>query len=350
MTPGSANMPQHEDISTPPPPRPLPIAPRYRTLRAIVWEYGILAFVLAALILFFGQTTDRFLTWTNFETLANRTLPAPTILAVGMTLVLIIGGIDLSVGSVLGLSAAVLGVLVAVPERPGDVGCDLPLWIGVLACLGVGLLAGAANGAVVVRWGVPSFIVTLGMLEVARGLTYMLTQSRTAYIGLKIQPFAEASLGGMSLSFLIALAVVVLGQFLLSNTVFGRNLVALGCNEEAVRLSGIKVKPLRVTAFMLSGLLAALAAVIEVSKQQNAEPNAGKGYELEAIAAVVIGGTSLMGGRGSVVGTFLGVMIMAVLSSGLTAMGAREEHKRVITGAVIVVAVILDGYRSRLRP
>ena len=119
MTPGSANMPQHEDISTPPPPRPLPIAPRYRTLRAIVWEYGILAFVLAALILFFGQTTDRFLTWTNFETLANRTLPAPTILAVGMTLVLIIGGIDLSVGSVLGLSAAVLGVLVAVPEQIG---------------------------------------------------------------------------------------------------------------------------------------------------------------------------------------------------------------------------------------
>lgn len=322
---------------------------RYHFLLAAALEYGILAGVLLALIILFGLLSRNFLTLANFETLANHTLPAPMILAVGMTLVLIVGGIDLSVGSVLGLSTAVMGVLVAVPDKPEALGYNLPLWIGIAACLGMGVLAGAVNGGVVVLWGIPSFIVTLGMLEVARGLAYLLTGSQTAYIGKKILPFAQASAGGASLSFLIALAVVALGQFLLSCTVLGRNLVALGCNEEAVRLSGIRARPLRMAAFMFSGLLAALAAVIETAKLQNAMPDAGKGYELEAIAAVVIGGTSLMGGRGSVIGTFFGVMIMAVLSSGLTAMGAKEEHKRLITGTVIVAAVILDGYRSRLK-
>jgi ribose transport system permease protein len=151
----------------------------------------------------------------------------------------------------------------------------------------------------------------------------------------------------LTLPFLLALLIVVLGQLTLSRTVFGRYLIAIGTNEEAVRLSGIDPRPYKLVVFGLSGLLVGLAAVIDTSRFQSANPNAGSGFELQAIAAVVIGGTSLMGGRGSVISTFFGVLIIAVLNSGLASVGARDETKRLITGLVIIVAVIVDQYRQR---
>ena len=153
---------------------------------------------------------------------------------------------------------------------------------------------------------------------------------------------------GLSLPFLLAIAVVVIAQLVLSRTVFGRYLIAIGTNEEAVRLSGIDPRPIKLAVFLITGLLVACAAVIDTSRFQSANPNAGSGFELQAIAAVVIGGTSLMGGRGSVVGTFFGVLIIAVLNTGLAALGAKDETKRLVTGAVIVAAVILDQVRHRL--
>ncbi len=152
---------------------------------------------------------------------------------------------------------------------------------------------------------------------------------------------------GLTLPFLLAVTVVVVAHLTLTRTVFGRYLVAIGTNEEAVRLSGIDPRPIKLAVFCAAGLLVALAAVIDTARFQAANPNAGTGFELQAIAAAVIGGTSLMGGRGSALSTFLGVFIIAVLNSGLAAVGARDETKRLITGAVIVAAVILDQYRHR---
>jgi len=295
-----------------------------------------LGFLVAA----FGLRTEHFLTRQTLVTIANQ-VPDAVVLAVGMTLVLVVAGIDLSVGSVLALSSGVLGVAILRGHWP--------VWAAILAALATGALCGLINGLVTVAWRLPSFIVTLGMLEVARGATYLVTRSQTQYIGAPIERVAEVTLLGLSLPFLVALALVVLGELLLTRTVFGRYLVAIGTNEEAVRLSGIDPRPLKVAVFALCGLLSGLAAVVQTSRLASADPNAGNGAELQAIAAVVVGGTSLMGGRGSVVRSLLGVLIIAVLGSGLAQVGASEPAKRVITGGLIVAAVILDYYRQRLR-
>lgn len=307
-------------------------------LRELAATYGGLLLVLLVLTGVFGLGSRHFFSPATFQAIANQT-PDAVIIAVGMTLVLIAGEIDLSVGSVLALSSAVLGVCL--------VRYDLPLSVAVAACLLAGLTAGLLNGLVVICWKLPSFIVTLGMLEIARGSAYLVTSSQTQYIGERIEGIAAAEALGLSLPFFVALGVVALGQVALEKTVFGRHLIAVGTNEEAVRLSGIDPRPVKLVVFMLSGLLSAVAAVIHGSRLASADPNAGTGYELSAIAAVVIGGTSLMGGRGSVVSSFFGVLIISVLGSGLAQIGAQEPTKRLVTGCVIVAAVILDQIRER---
>jgi ribose transport system permease protein len=308
-------------------------------LRAILADYLGLVLVLAGLVLVFSLFTNHFFTLTTFRTIANQ-VPDAIIIATGMTFVLIIGGIDLSVGSVLALSSAVLGACL--------VDFQLPLPLAIAACLGAGLICGLLNGVVVVRWALPSFIVTLGMLEMARGAAYLTTGSRTKYIGSAIESVAETALFGLSLPFIVAVVIVAAGQFVLSRTVFGRYMISIGTNEEVVRLSGIDPRPIKIAVFTVCSLLAAVAAVIHSSRLSSADPNAGTGFELQAIAAVVIGGTSLLGGRGSVVSTFFGVLIIAVLGAGLAQIGAQEPTKRLVTGGVIVAAVILDYYRNRL--
>ena len=309
-------------------------------LPAVVTDYLGMALALVGLIIFFGLKADNFFTLTTFRTMANQ-VPDITIVAVGMTLVLIIAGIDLSVGSVMALAGAVLGLCL--------IRFNLPLPVAIAACLLVGVLCGAVNGLVVITWRLPAFIVTLGMLEIARGAAYLVTQSRTIYIGEPVEVITEASVLGLSLPFIVAVLIVVIGQLTLSRSVFGRYLIAIGTNEEAVRLSGIDPRPLKCAVFVLCGFLTSVAAVIHTARLSSADPNAGYGLELQAIAAVVIGGTSLMGGRGSVVGSFFGVLIIAVLGTGLAQIGAQESTKRLITGCVIVAAVILDHYRHRIR-
>ncbi|HNT87229.1 MAG TPA: ABC transporter permease [Candidatus Hydrogenedentes bacterium] len=297
-----------------------------------------LVLVLATLVVFFGLITRHFFSFTTLQTIVNQ-IPDSLVIAVGMTFVLVIAGIDLSVGSVLALSGAVLGVCLA--------RLHWPLPPAIVACLFTGLLAGTVNGAVTVRWALPSFIVTLGMLEAARGAAYLVTTSQTQYIGEPIERIAEAGLFGISLPFLIAFLIVIIGQTVLSHTTFGRYMLAVGANEETARLSGVPTRMVRLSVFMISGLLASVAAVIHCARMSAADPNTGIGYELNAIAAVVIGGTSLMGGRGSVANTFLGVLIIAVLQNGLVQAGAQDPTKRIVTGAVIVAAVIVDYYRRR---
>ncbi|MDF1657437.1 MAG: ABC transporter permease [Verrucomicrobiales bacterium] len=302
--------------------------------------------VLALLIAVFALISDRFFSASTFNQIANQ-VPALAVIAVGMTFVIITAGIDLSVGSVLGFAGAMLGLSM--------VDWGWPLLLALPLAMLAGGLCGWANGWVSVRFAVPSFIVTLGMMQMARGLAYLGTDSQTKYIGAPVEWLGAPIPGiGVSWAFLFAVLVVVLGQLVLSRTVFGRYVRVIGANEEAATFSGINTRPIKIAVFILAGALAGLGAAFASSKLASVDPNAGVGLELSAIAAVVIGGTSLMGGRGSIVGSFIGVLIMATLETGLAQIGASEPIKLLITGIVIVVAVIIDAWRAgkmkRLKP
>lgn len=302
-------------------------------------DFLVLLAVWAGMIVLFGCLRDSFFSMATLGSVANR-IPALALVATGMTLVMVTGGIDLSVGSVLGFCGAVVGVLMA------DQQWGLPG--ALIASMVAGGMIGTLTGTVSVKLRLPSFIVSLGMLEIARGLAFLTTDSQTKYIGAGVESLG-APMGGLVISpaFLIALVIVACGQILLSHMALGRHLVAIGANREAALISGVPVDRPRILAHALLGLLTGLAAVFNCSRLGSADPNAGVGFELSAIAAVVVGGTSLMGGRGSVVKSFLGVLIIATLEAGLVQIGASEPVKRVVTGAVIVAAVLADTWRRK---
>ena len=311
---------------------------RTSQVREVVENSLGLVVVLILLIALFSFQTAHFFSATTFKAIANQ-IPTAIFIAIGMTFVLIIGGIDLSVGSVLALGAGILGVAI--------VQWHWPLWAASVLCVLAGALCGLLNGFLTIRFQLPSFIVTLGLLEAARGATYLVTNSQTMYIGSAVEAVENVSLLGLSLPFLIAITLAIVAQLVLSGTVFGRYLIALGTNEEAVRLSGIDTRPIKLAVFVISGALAALGGISYCAQLSSADPNAGSGFELAAIAAVVIGGTSLMGGRGSVINSLFGVLVIAVLETGLAQIGAQESVKRMVTGMVIIIAVIVDFYRTR---
>lgn len=295
--------------------------------------------VWGGLLLLFGELGPGFLSAATLGSVANR-IPALLLCATGMTLLMVTGGIDLSVGSLLGFCGAMVGVAMV------DWGWGLA---GAIALsIALGLAVGGVNGLVSVKLRLPSFIVTLGMLEVARGLAFLATHSQTKYIGAAVEGVGAPIAGWIvSPAFLVALAIVAAGQALLSTTVLGRHLVAVGANPEAAAIAGVPVDPPRLWAHALVGGLTGLAAVFNCSRLGSADPNAGAGFELSVIAAVVVGGTSLLGGRGSVAKSCLGVLIVATLEAGLVQLGASEPAKRVVTGLVIVVAVLADSWRRR---
>lgn len=310
-----------------------------KTAKHFVLHHAGLLVVLGILTLIFGLGTDSFFRFQTLGVIANQ-IPDLTLVAVGMTFVLIIRGIDLSVGSTLALSSAALGSLL--------IDHDQPVLLAIIAAVLVGSLCGAANGLISVKANIPSFIVTLSMLEIARGLTKLITNSETKYIGSVIEPISNPiSPISFSPAFLFAVTVVVASQFVLRRTVFGRYCIAIGTNEDAVRLSGINVVPYKVTAFVLCGVFCGIAGIFHAAKLSTADPNAAVGMELSAIAACVIGGTSLMGGRGNVSSTFLGVLIIATLQTGLATLGVSDPIKQIITGSVILIAVISDALRQR---
>jgi len=306
-------------------------------LRNLLDDYFIFL-SLILLVISFGFATDNFFSLSTLTALLNQ-LPALTLVTIGMTLVLISGGIDLSVGAVVALSAGVIGI------AKNTYGLSLPL--AAFCGISAGACAGLINGFLGSYMRLPIFIVTLGMLEAARGLAYLATDSQTIYMGAGIQKIAmPLMMGGVSIALVSAITLVVVGQFVLMRTLFGRYLIAIGTNETAARLSGINTKPYVLGVLVISGVLAGLAGLMNAAYLGAADPNAGVGLELSAIAAAVIGGTSLMGGRGSIVGAFIGVLIISVLQNGLAQMGISEPVKRLVTGAVIIFAVIIDKWRS----
>lgn len=298
-----------------------------------------LALALILITVVFSFLSKNFFQLSTLTTIANQ-IPELTFVAIGMTLVLVIRGIDLSVGSLLALASAIIGVMM--------VKYQWSLVSSLLVALLATLICGTISGALTTLLRIPSFIVTLGMLEIARGGTKLITNSQTFYIGQRVEWFGEPIQGiGVSPAFLAAAVAVLVAQLLLIQTVFGRYCVAIGTNAEVVRMSGIRTWPYMVAVFSISGLCCAFAAWAQLGRMPTSDPNAAVGLELSAIAACVIGGTSLMGGRGTVIGTFLGVLIIQTLQTGLAQIGVRDENKQIITGAVIILAVSIDALRSR---
>lgn len=267
------------------------------------------------------------------------------VLSVGMTFVILTGGIDLSVGSLIAFG----GIIAAWIVRWG--GAPPVPWIfaGWMAALAVGILCGGATGLLVTRVHVPPFIATLALMSSLRGLGYILAGGQP----IAPLPSAYTILGRyrlfdlIPLGVLVMLAVFVLGGILLNATRFGRHVRAIGGNEEAARLSGVPVARIKTAVYMMCGMLAVLGGLIASSKLGSGDPKSGLGDELSVIAAVVVGGTSLSGGRGTIPGTFIGLLIVSVLNSGLNWIGVESFGQQVILGLVILAAVLLDRFTAR---
>ena len=309
-----------------------------RWLDAIPEEAGIFGalLILGAVLTF---TSPVFLTGENLATVA-RQFSVIGIIAVGMTFVIVAGEIDLSVGSVLALAGIVTAKLA--------VDYAWPLPGAVLAGVAAGTLAGFLNGFFTVAMGIPSFIITLGMMSVVRGLTYVITQGApVADLPEGIRFLGYGTVFGISIPVVTMLVSAVAGGVVLAKTKLGRYVYASGGNLEAARLSGVPTAQVRILVFALTGALAAMAGIINTGWVTIAQPVAGLGYELDVIAAVIIGGASFSGGKGTVLGTMLGATLMGILRNGLVLLGVNVYWQQVAIGGVIVLAVMLDKVRRR---
>jgi putative xylitol transport system permease protein len=265
------------------------------------------------------------------------------LLALGMTFVILGRGIDLSVGSILALAAAIAALALGRSEQP-----IIQVLLAVLLALAVAAAAGALNGFIVTRFKVEAFVVTLGMLTFARGATLILLGGRPAQIGAHaFDNFAQSQVLGIPVPLICFVIVLMLSGILLNKTPFGRYLYATGSNPEAAYLSGINTDLVRFYTFVISGVLAGFGGILLASRLFSATPILGEGYELDAIAAVVIGGTSLMGGRGRLSGTVAGVLIISIVNNGLDLLGVSSYYQLLVKGFIVVLAVVMDKYWHR---
>ncbi|MGQ0564971.1 MAG: ABC transporter permease [Gemmobacter sp.] len=308
-------------------------------------------FALIAIVAVFSTLSPNYLTVSNLLIMASH-VAIYGILAIGMLLVILNGGIDLSVGSVLALSGVVAGALMQGIEIPAlGVILYLPVWAVVVVTCCIGALVGAVNGVLIAWFKVPAFVATLGVMYVARGVALLQTNGLT-YNNLSGRPelgntgfdwIGFNRLGGIPISVLVLATIAVVTALMLMRSSFGRWLYASGGNERAADLSGVPVNRVKITVYMLSGMLAAVAGLVLASQLTSAGPTAGETYELTAIAAVVIGGAALTGGRGTVQGTMLGAFVIGFLSDGLVIIGVSSYWQTVFTGAVIVLAVLMNS-------
>ncbi len=312
--------------------------------------------VLFLLLLFFSWMAPAFLTANNFSILAKH-VAISAILAIGMTFVVLTGGIDLSVGSVAGLGGMIAGYILTQGISIGGTKHLPSVFVAVLVTFAFCLLIGALNGWLVARVGVAPFIATLGTLYIARGAALLLSNGKTFpnLAGVPNEPRTGFSTIGQSF-FLhvptpvwIMAAVFAFAAFVAAKTPFGRHVYAVGGNERAARLAGIRAPRVKVLSYIFSSLCAACVGLIIASQLEAAHPATGETFELNAIAAVVLGGTSLMGGRGSVLGSLIGAFVIGVLADGLVMLGVSEFWQMVIKGLVIVLAVAVDQLQSRLQ-
>ncbi|PZG19091.1 ABC transporter permease [Nonomuraea aridisoli] len=330
-------------------------ARRLKTLNTI---FELRAFIaLGVLIIVFSLLSDSFLTVDNLITMTKH-VAINAVLALGMLLVILKGGIDLSVGSIVGLSGVIAGELLqGVHLSLFGVIAYPPVWAVVILCVAAGAVVGTVNGILVTRLNVAPFIATLGMLYVARGAA-LLISGGTTYPDLAGDPSTHNTgfdwIGGgrplgLPVAIWIMIILAVLIAVLLRSTAFGRWLYATGGNERATQLSGVPVQRVKTIVYMVSGACAAMSGLIIASELTSAAPQAGDSFELNAIAAVVIGGAALSGGRGTVRGTLVGAFVIGFLADGLVILGVSTFWQIVIKGTVIVVAVILDQSQQRFQ-
>ncbi|MDR8047889.1 ABC transporter permease [Burkholderia cenocepacia] len=310
----------------------------------------LLAFAsLVLLIVFFSFASSNFLEVDNLVSILQATA-VNGVLAVACTYVIITSGIDLSVGTLMTFCAVMAGVVLTK--------WGMPLPLGILAALGFGALSGCVSGIVIAKMKVPPFIATLGMMMLLKGLSLVISGTRPIYFidTPGFTSIAQDSLIGNLIpalpipnAVLILFLVAIGASIVLNRTIFGRYTFALGSNEEALRLSGVNVDAWKIAVYTFSGAVCGIAGLLIASRLNSAQPALGQGYELDAIAAVVIGGTSLSGGAGSIVGTIIGAFIMSVLTNGLRIMSVAQEWQTVVTGVIIILAVYVDILRRRRR-
>lgn len=297
------------------------------------------------------RVTPRETTWPvfarkqNLINIANNTA-IYAIIAVGMTMVIITGGIDLSVGSLVALSAVTAAVII---ERQGGLNANnLTLLLAAAAGLGVCGAAGGFLGLMVTRFHIPPFIVSLSLMQIARGLAFRMTDGKSvSAIPERWTSFGGGSLFGVPLPVLLMVVLYVAAHILMSHTAFGRYVYAVGGNQEAARLCGVPVRRVLVMVYVICGALAGIAGLILSSKLRSGDPKIGNMLELEVISAVVVGGTSLMGGEGRVLGTLIGAFIIAVISNGMNLLNVDSYDQRIIMGIVLLAAVLIDNIKRR---
>ncbi|ASY63399.1 Ribose ABC transport system, permease protein RbsC [Sinorhizobium sojae CCBAU 05684] len=313
-------------------------------------QQKLLAFAsLIVLVIGFSLASPNFFQVSNIMAILQAT-SVNGVLAVGVTLIIITGGIDLSIGTLMTFCAVMAGVVLT--------WAGMPLSLGVLTAITTGALCGLFSGSLVARMKIPPFIATLGMMLVLKGLSLIVTGTKPIYFndtpGFTF--IAQGSVVGelipafpMPNGVLVLFLVAGVSAWILGRTVLGRYTFALGSNEEAVRLSGVNTDFWKIAIYTLAGGICGIAGLLIASRLNSAQPALGLGYELEAIAAVVIGGTSLAGGRGTILGTLIGALIMSVLTNGLRVLSVAPEWQTVVTGAIIIIAVYADQMRVRAR-
>ncbi|MBS1604277.1 MAG: ribose ABC transporter permease [Bacteroidetes bacterium] len=318
---------------------------KYRPM--IARSQSLIALVVLCVAL--SLLSDKFLTVQNgFNVL--RQISVNVCISIGMTLVVLTAGIDLSVGSVLALSGAVAAGLLknGIPWPAHDLFIGFTLLGTIVAALFVGSILGLFNGWVITRFKVPPFVGTLAMLTIARGLTMLWTKGYPiSGLGPKFDFIGSGWLLGIPVLVWICVLIVAAALVIVKKTALGRHIYAIGGNEQAARLSGIPINRVKIIVYTIAGLLSAVGGIMVTSRLDSAQPNAGISYELDSIAAVVIGGTSLSGGRGTIMGTVLGAIIIGVLNNGLVLLNVSPFWQQVIKGFVILLSVIVDKMNTK---
>lgn len=303
-----------------------------KDIKSLLFKYkSLIGLIILCVVI--SIITPRFLTVTNVLNVFTQ-VSVNAIIAVGMCFVILTGGIDLSVGSTLAITGAVAATLVK---------SNTNTFVTIIAVLIIGALIGLFNGILVSKGKIQAFIVTLATMTVFRGVTYVYTKG-TPISGLSsdFTVIGNGKLAGIPLPVILILLVVLGAWYVLNQTRYGRYVYAVGGNEDSARLSGINTDKIKALVYVICGVTAALSGIVVTSRIGSASPNAGSGFELDAIAAVVLGGTSLSGGEGSVIGTIIGAMIIGVLNNGLNLMNVSPFYQLIVKGFVIILAVILD--------
>jgi ribose transport system permease protein len=303
----------------------------------------ILAFAsLILMIIIFSILSPNFPTYSNMNTILLATA-VNGILAVGITFIIITGGIDLSIGTVMTFCSVMCAVTIT--------NFGFPIFVGLIVAVITGALCGFANGALVAKLKLPPFIATLGMMNVTRGLNLIISGTKPVYLT-EAEGFSDIAIKmvlGIPNGVLIFFIVAIIAALILTKTILGRYTFAIGSNEEAARLSGINTDAWKIGIYTLSGAIFGIAGIVMASRLSSAQPALGQGYEMDAIAAAVIGGASLSGGEGGILGTIIGAFIITVLTNGLRILSVPQEWQMVVTGVIVIGAVYMDIARRRIK-